>query len=69
LSRELKKEGAKGELFALKADVTNEDDIKRVVKWTKDNLGGVDVLVNNAGVAPTCHLNSEFGVNYYLLIL
>lgn len=58
LAKTLKKEGAKGELFSVQADISNEDDIKRVVKWTRENLGGADVLVNNAGVAPISPLTS-----------
>ena len=36
--------------IAVKADVTNVDDCRRVVEETVGALGGVDVLVNNAGV-------------------
>jgi NAD(P)-dependent dehydrogenase (short-subunit alcohol dehydrogenase family) len=59
LAKELKKKGAKGELFSIQADVSNEEDIKRVVKWTRENLGGAHVLVNNAGVAPNSPLTSD----------
>jgi NAD(P)-dependent dehydrogenase (short-subunit alcohol dehydrogenase family) len=62
LANTLKSEGAKGELFPMKADITKEEDIKRVVKWTKENLGGADVLINNAGVAPTCNLYSNLKI-------
>lgn len=48
LAAELKEE--KGQLFSMHCDVTKEEDIKKVVKWTRDTLGGADVLVNNAGV-------------------
>ena len=34
---------------ALKADLTNEDDCKKLMKETIDFLGGLDVLINNAG--------------------
>ncbi|KAJ4445487.1 hypothetical protein ANN_07295 [Periplaneta americana] len=39
-----------GKLFAVKADITKESDIKEAFQWVKKNLGGVDILVNNAGV-------------------
>ena len=32
-----------------KADLTNEDDCRRLVKETIDFLGGLDVLINNTG--------------------
>ncbi|XP_069683484.1 dehydrogenase/reductase SDR family member 11-like isoform X2 [Periplaneta americana] len=38
-----------GQLYALKCDVKNESDIKEAFSWVKNNLGGVDVLVNNVG--------------------
>lgn len=45
-----------GVLHALRCDVTNEDDVKQAFQWTIDNLGGVDVLVNNAGIARNFNL-------------
>ncbi|GJQ80413.1 hypothetical protein Trydic_g12272 [Trypoxylus dichotomus] len=39
-----------GKLYAFKADWTKEEDILRAFEWTKDNLGPVSVLINNAGV-------------------
>lgn len=38
-----------GEVHAVQADMTKEDNIKRMVDTAKDKLGGVDILVNNAG--------------------
>jgi NADP+-dependent farnesol dehydrogenase len=49
LSRSLK--SATGKLYAGKCDVTKDSDIETAFKWIKDNLGGVDILVNNAAVA------------------
>jgi len=46
LSKSLK--SATGKLYAVKCDVTNNSDIETAFKWVKDNLGGVDILVNNA---------------------
>ncbi|XP_043269468.1 11-beta-hydroxysteroid dehydrogenase 1A-like [Venturia canescens] len=45
--------GAKGKLYAVKCDLRNENDILKAFEWTNEKLGGVDVLVNNAGVAVT----------------
>ncbi|KAF4523700.1 hypothetical protein B566_EDAN011564 [Ephemera danica] len=49
LVQELSKE-SKGEIHAQKCDVTKEEDVIQLVRWTRENLGGVHVLVNNAGV-------------------
>jgi NAD(P)-dependent dehydrogenase (short-subunit alcohol dehydrogenase family) len=37
---------------AVPTDVTKPEDLERLVKTTVDELGGVDVLLNNAGVLP-----------------
>lgn len=38
-----------GKFYPVKCDLTVEDDILNAFKWVTDNLGGVNVLVNNAG--------------------
>ena len=42
---------AKGEISGLACDVSIETDVARMTGAATDALGGVDVLVNNAGVA------------------
>jgi len=52
VSQELSKslQSATGKLYAVKCDVTNNSDTETAFKWVKGNLGGVDILVNNAAV-------------------
>jgi 3-oxoacyl-[acyl-carrier protein] reductase len=38
------------EAFAVKTDVSNLEDVERLVKTTIERLGSIDFLVNNAGV-------------------
>lgn len=35
---------------AVQADIGKEDDVERLVKQTMEQLGGLDLLVNNAGI-------------------
>ncbi|XP_059609426.1 farnesol dehydrogenase-like [Phlebotomus argentipes] len=37
----------------VKCDVTREEEIIEVFAWIEQNLGGVDVLINNAGIGRT----------------
>jgi NAD(P)-dependent dehydrogenase (short-subunit alcohol dehydrogenase family) len=46
---ELRKEGL--DAHGLKLDVTSEEDIAKLPGYFTENFGGLDVLVNNAGVA------------------
>lgn len=39
-----------GKLFPVKCDLTNEKEIIDGFNWVRNNLGGIDVMVNNAGV-------------------
>ncbi|XP_047108963.1 farnesol dehydrogenase-like [Schistocerca piceifrons] len=42
--------GAPGKLHAVGGDVRQEEDILKAFKWINENVGGVDILINNAGV-------------------
>ncbi|XP_047111849.1 farnesol dehydrogenase-like [Schistocerca piceifrons] len=48
--KELELKDASGQLHAIEGDVSSEESIISVFKWIKENLGGVDILINNAGV-------------------
>lgn len=48
LAADIKREH-KVDVYPLACDVRKEEDILNVFKWTEMKLGGVDVLINNAG--------------------
>jgi len=54
LVAELKAAGAQA--IAVKADVSKADDVRRMFETSEQQLGKVDVLVNNAGVLKTVPL-------------
>ncbi|KAG5891409.1 hypothetical protein JTB14_031476 [Gonioctena quinquepunctata] len=39
-----------GKLYALRCDVTKEEDILRAFRWITENVGPVHILINNAGL-------------------
>lgn len=49
--------GIDGDVVAHPLDVTHPDDVERLARFLETGLGGVDVLVNNAGV----FLDHHFG--------
>lgn len=48
--------GEKGKLFAVKTDVTKEEDVIQAFKWVKENVGPVHILINNAGLSQVTSL-------------
>jgi len=43
---------AGGEAIAVPTDIKNEQDIERMSKAVMDTYGRIDILINNAGIAP-----------------
>ena len=68
---ELVKQIGKDQAIAIKADVAQVDEVKRLVKETVEKWGRIDILINCAGVLPMNDLKSTseegfdraFGVN------
>ena len=48
VAKELQEAGAKA--LAVQVDITDDDSVKAMVRQTLDELGGIDVLVNNAAI-------------------
>ncbi|HEX4009299.1 MAG TPA: SDR family NAD(P)-dependent oxidoreductase [Solirubrobacteraceae bacterium] len=49
-AQELADNGAAGRVSSLHCDVTKSDQVRDTVRKAQETLGGIDVLVNNAGV-------------------
>ena len=41
-----------GKVNFVSADISDEEDVKKLVSFTEEKFGKIDLLVNNAGVAP-----------------
>ncbi|MFF1465829.1 SDR family oxidoreductase [Streptomyces sp. NPDC058330] len=50
IAQEVREQGGRAATCVL--DVTKAEDLQRLVATTIDQYGGIDVLVNNAGIAP-----------------
>lgn len=46
-------------LHAIRCDVTQEEQVVKAFEWTQNNLGGCDVLINNAGIIATTQLSQR----------
>ncbi|HWY86725.1 MAG TPA: SDR family NAD(P)-dependent oxidoreductase, partial [Gemmataceae bacterium] len=53
--RDLARSLAPAEVVVLPADVTRDEDRRRLLDLARARLGGLDVLINNAGVASWAH--------------
>uniref|UniRef100_A0A1I8N4V0 Short chain dehydrogenase n=1 Tax=Musca domestica TaxID=7370 RepID=A0A1I8N4V0_MUSDO len=52
-------EDKKQNFTAFKCDIANEQSVKDAFTWIEDKFGGVDVLINNAGVVKNTTLLAE----------
>jgi 3-oxoacyl-[acyl-carrier protein] reductase len=50
---------AGGEAAAWKLDVADGEEVKRVIDATADRFGGLDILINNAGIALVAPIDAE----------
>jgi gluconate 5-dehydrogenase len=55
--KEIEAKGGDG--FYVRCDVTDDEDIFKLIKETMDRCGRIDILVNNAGVSPWVKKSEE----------
>jgi NAD(P)-dependent dehydrogenase (short-subunit alcohol dehydrogenase family) len=60
------KDGICGRLYPRVCDLRHENDVLDTFRWVETFLGGVDVLVNNAGITGQ---NSIVGEEQYQLLM
>ncbi|XP_055589573.1 farnesol dehydrogenase-like [Uranotaenia lowii] len=53
-----------GQIFCRKCDVSNEEELLQTFSWIREELGGVDVLVCNAGVFRCNFLTQSDSVDF-----
>lgn len=56
LSKKL--QNKKGKFFHRQTDIKREEDILKAFKWTRENIGPVSILINNAGIASRVDLTN-----------
>lgn len=52
-------EGAPGKLHAIECDVTKEESTTAAFSWIEENLGSLDLMINNAGIAKESSLTGK----------
>lgn len=57
LKEQLKNES--GKFYPLKCDMTKEEEILASFDWIKNNVGNIDLLVNNAGFGRLTTLSGD----------
>ncbi|AFH42695.1 short chain dehydrogenase [Fervidicoccus fontis Kam940] len=65
--REINSKG--GSSYFFKVDVSNEESVKRGIENAVEKTGGIDVLVNNAGIEPPSKSLLELSVEEYDRVL
>lgn len=50
MDEEMKQAQGPGKFYSVKCDVTNEEEIIKTFQWIKENVGVVQILINNAGI-------------------
>jgi NADP-dependent 3-hydroxy acid dehydrogenase YdfG len=64
---EIKERYPEGEIYGTPADVTKKEDIEKIFEMVQTDLGGVDILINNAALAADGITESTFEDYKYVI--
>ncbi|KAL5292291.1 DHRS11.2 family protein [Megaselia abdita] len=53
-------EELRGRIHAMKCDISKESEVLQTFKWVNENLGGIHVLVNSAGIGNVIELTGKY---------
>ncbi|KAL5284445.1 DHRS11.2 family protein [Megaselia abdita] len=59
----------RGNLHPIRCDVTQEADVIRAFRWVDEHLGGVHVLINNAGVLREGNMTDANNTEYIRAVI
>lgn len=57
--------GKPGKLYAIKCDITKEEDVLKVFHWIENHLGPIQLLVNNAAILPSESITGNIKYSYF----
>lgn len=49
-----------GKLYAIRCDITREEDVVKYFNWITNNIGPIHILINNAYLMKPSNLTSYF---------
>lgn len=64
---DIKKQFPDAKIYGTPADVTQKEDIEKILKLADDELGGIDILINNAALAADGIAGSTFEDYKYVI--
>lgn len=58
---------AKGSIFAMECDVTDEQQVATVFDNIESTFGGISILINNAGISRSVAFHGKFLFNHKII--
>ena len=56
------------QLMCVKADISNEDEVKNMIDTIINKLGRIDVLINNAAISKDCYFDEKSVMDFKIVL-